>query len=81
MSGAWQAEDVWSMGLEDANVYATAMGVLTLLTPTRYPRDFLTKPKVSAATRAAILALRKALSDEDAEVRAIAASACARLPD
>jgi HEAT repeat protein len=81
-SGAWRPKDAWSGSIgAGAPVYATAMGVLTLLTPSRYPRDFLTKPKVSAATRAAITALRKAQFDEDAEVRAIAAAACTHLPD
>jgi len=60
-------------------IYATSMGILTLLTPTRYPRDFLNKPKQSPTTRAAIAALKKACGDEDAEVREIATAACARL--
>jgi hypothetical protein len=55
------------------------MGILTLLTTSRYPRDFLSKPKLNPGHRAAIAALRKALADEDAQVREIAAEACARL--
>jgi hypothetical protein len=85
-TGAWQTNDVWAHDMvRDGNfargptTYATSMGVLTLLTPTRYPRDFLNKPKQSPATRAAIAALKKACGDEDAEVREIATAACARL--
>ncbi len=77
-TGAFQLCDVWAG--DGGQTYVTAMGVLTLLTPSRYPREFLTKPKVPAATRAAIAALRKAQSDEDPQVREIAAAACARLP-
>jgi hypothetical protein len=80
-SGAWNALGVWARDLDDKDrVYPTATAVLTLLTPTRYPRDFLTKPKLSAADRAAIAALKKALRDEDARVQEIAAAALARLP-
>ncbi len=79
-SGAWRPTDAWSTSVGEGNgAYVTAMGVLTLLTPTRYPRAFLTKPKLSVASQSAIAALRKACGDEDAEVRDIAAAACARL--
>ncbi len=85
-TGAWQPKDVWAYDMvkqggyaQGPTIYATALGVLTLLTPTRYPRDFLTKPKQSATTRTAIAALKKACGDEDAQVREIAAAACARL--
>ncbi len=85
-TGAWQTNDLWARSMErDAafargpTIYATSIGVLTLLTPTRYPRDFLNKPKHSPTTRAAIAALKKACGDEDAEVREIATAACARL--
>jgi len=76
-NGAWRPEDVWSK--DGGQCYTTSMGVLMLLTPTRYPRDFLAKPKLSASTRAAIAALKKAQSDDDAEVKEIATAACARL--
>jgi hypothetical protein len=85
-TGAWKP-DVWAEDLvrgdnaKGANVYATTMGVLTLLTESRYPRDFLAKPKLSTATRAAIAALKKACGDEDPQVREIATAACARLGD
>ncbi|MFI5402276.1 MAG: HEAT repeat domain-containing protein [Planctomycetota bacterium] len=84
-TGAWKTEDVWAEDLvkgdnaKGASVYVTAMGVLTLLTPSRYPRDFVAKPKLSTATRAAIAALKKACADEDPQVREIATAACARL--
>jgi HEAT repeat protein len=79
-NGSWRTEDAWS-SIVGAQSYTTSMGVLMLLTPTRYPRDFVTKPKVSPAARAAINALKKAAqSDEDPQVREIAAAACARLP-
>jgi hypothetical protein len=76
-TGQWGMDDVWAD--DGGPVYTTAMGVLTLLTPSRYPRDFLTKPKLSAGSRAAIAALKKACEDEDAQVREIAAAACAKL--
>ncbi|MFI5402275.1 MAG: HEAT repeat domain-containing protein, partial [Planctomycetota bacterium] len=76
-NGSWKPEDVWSA--EGGPVYTTSMAILTLLTRTRYPRDFLTRPKLSPATRAAITALKKACADEDPQVREIATAACARL--
>jgi hypothetical protein len=76
-TGAWRDDDAWSR--DGGKVYTTSMAILTLLTPTRYPRDFLTKPKLSEPTRAAIEALKKAQSDEDAQVRDLATAALAGL--
>ncbi|HEX5137907.1 MAG TPA: HEAT repeat domain-containing protein [Planctomycetota bacterium] len=79
MGGDWRADEVWALDLENPRIYTTAMGVLTLLAPVRYPRGFATRPRVDGATAAAITAIRKARSDEDAGVREIADAAWARL--
>jgi hypothetical protein len=72
-NGSWPTADVWSR--DGGRVYTTAMSVLTLLTPYRYPQGTFTKPDLSRAEHQAARALKAALKDDDASVREAAAGA------
>ncbi|MDH3592088.1 MAG: HEAT repeat domain-containing protein, partial [Planctomycetota bacterium] len=75
--GSWPPTGVW--GADGGRVYSTAMALLSLLTPYRYPPEFVTKPKLRAHEKAAIHALRGACKDDDPAVAAAAARALQRI--
>ncbi len=76
-NGSWPPTGVW--GGDGGRVYSTAMAVLSLLTPYRYPPGFAAKPRQRAHEAAAIRALRAARKDDNPEVAAAAKRALQRI--
>jgi hypothetical protein len=68
---------VW--GRDGGRVYSTAMAVLALLAPYRYPREFASDPRPLPAEREAISELRRAAKDDDPSVAAAATEALHRI--
>ena len=75
--GSWPARGVW--GADGGRIYATAIAVLSLLGPYRYPPGFATQKKPPRPQRAAVKALQRALRDDDPGVRAAAKQALTRI--
>jgi HEAT repeat protein len=76
-NGSWSPNGVW--GADGGRVYSTAMAMLALLTPYRYPRDFASDPHLSPTERDVVSALKKATHDDDATVAAAAELAMRRI--
>ncbi|MHC4731805.1 MAG: HEAT repeat domain-containing protein [Planctomycetota bacterium] len=75
--GSWPANGVW--GADGGKVYSTALAVLSLLGPYRYPPGFATKAPLPRPQQAAVKALKCALKDDDPGVRAAAEQALGRI--
>jgi len=76
-NGSWPTVGVW--GEDGGEVYTTALGVLSLLVPYRYPPGFATQTRPSRAQQAALSALKRAVKDDDPGVRAAAEEALGRI--
>jgi len=76
--GSWDPVDAW--GPLGGRIYSTAMGVLALVGPDRYPAEFV-NPALTPAWRTPIdEALRKASTHKDAAIRYAALRGLAGLP-
>jgi hypothetical protein len=60
-------------------VYSTALGVLSLLGPYRYPPGFATRTNLPRPQQPVVQALKRALKDDDPGVRAAAEEALGRI--
>jgi len=75
--GVWPANGVW--GKEGGRIYSTAMAVLSLLVPYRYPPGFAVQTKPPHPQQAALNALKRAVKDKDPGVRAAAEEALGQI--
>jgi HEAT repeat protein len=76
-NGSWPAVGVW--GKDGGEVYSTALGVLSLLGPYRYPPGFATRTNLPRPQQPVVQALKRALKDDDPGVRAAAEEALGRI--
>jgi len=75
--GSWPAVGVW--GEDGGEVYSTALAVLSLLGPYRYPPGFATRTELPREQQPVVNALKRAVKDDDPGVRAAAEEALGRV--